>query len=189
LINNHSDTEPVNQQRGSASDTAEPRFLVIGRVRKPHGVRGEIRVEIISDLPERFNWLDEVYLGQPNPKPFLVESVRFHKNSALLKLKGCDNRDAASHLRSQLVQVPESLGIPLEEDEYYLYQLIGLSVHEEDGNFLGHVAEVIETKANNVFVVKGSKGELLLPDIAEVIREIDFEKGKISVRLLPGMIP
>jgi 16S rRNA processing protein RimM len=171
------------------SETAEPRFLVIGRVGKPHGVRGEIRVEIISDLPERFSWLDEVYLGQPNPKPFIVERVRFHKNSVLLKLKGCDNRDAASLLRSQLVQIPESLGIPLEEGEYYLYQLIGLSVHEEDGNCLGLVAEVLETKANNVFVVQGSAGEILLPDIEEVIRDIDFEEGKISVRLLPGLIP
>jgi len=168
---------------------AEPRFLVIGRILKPHGVRGEVRVEILTELPERFNWLEEAYIGNENPIPRKIEGIRFHKSWVLLKLEGCNNRDSANGLRSQMVQVPEDEGLPLEEGEYYLYQLIGLQVYEEDGGKLGVISEVIETKANNVFVVKNADDEILLPDISDVIRDIDFDIGIVTVRLMPGLIP
>jgi len=180
---------PVKTQRGSEEESAEPRFLVIGRILKAHGVRGEMRVEILTDKPERFTWLEEVYIGKDDPQLKKIEAVRFHKSWALLKLQDCDDRDAANLLRSQLVQVPESEAIPLEEGEYYLHQLIGLRVQTEEGEYLGSITEVIETKANNVFVVKKDSAEILLPDISEVIREIEFESGIVTVRPLPGLIP
>jgi 16S rRNA processing protein RimM len=176
-------------QRGSVNEPTEPRFLVIGRILKPHGVRGEMRVDIISELPERFTWLDEVYIGQDNPIRKTVESIRFHKSWALLKLAGCDDRNSVDLLRSQLVQIPESEGLPLQEGEYYLYQLIGMKVNTEDHEYLGEISEVLETKANNVFVVKATDAEILLPDIADVIRDIDFESGVVTVRLMPGLLP
>ncbi|MCA9959461.1 MAG: hypothetical protein KC443_10530, partial [Anaerolineales bacterium] len=80
--------------RGSADNSAEPRFLVIGQVLKPHGVRGEMRVIPHTDTPERFEWLETVYIGESNPQQVAVESVRFHKNWILLKLVGYDDRDA-----------------------------------------------------------------------------------------------
>lgn len=167
--------------------STEPRFLVIGQVLKPHGVRGEVRVNPLTELPERFNWLDVVYLGEKNPQPVGVEAVRFHKNLILLKLAGYDDREATETLRGVWLQVPENEAIPLEEGEYYLYQLIDLAVFTEEGQHLGVLVDVIETGANNVFVVKGEQGEQLLPDIAEVVQEIDFANGRITVRLLPGM--
>jgi 16S rRNA processing protein RimM len=148
-----------------------------------------MRVEVISDVPERFTWLDEVYIGQESPTPRKVESIRFHKSWALLKLAGCDDRNSVNMLRSQLVQIPESEGLPLQDGEYYLYQLIGMKVNTEEQEYLGDISEVLETKANNVFIVKATDGEILLPDISEVIREIDFESGNVTVRLMPGLLP
>ena len=175
-------------QRGSAESSPEPRFLVIGRIVKPHGINGEVRVDMHTDLPERYTWLEEVYLGMDDPRPVRVEGVRFHKGRALLKLDGYDNRQDAVKLRSTWLQVPYDEGIPLEDGEYYLYEILGFSVYTDDGNYLGDVSDVLETGANNVFVVEGSHGELLLPDTTEVIREIDLDSGRILVHLLPGLV-
>jgi 16S rRNA processing protein RimM len=86
------------------------------------------------------------------------------------------------------LQVPKDEAIPLEEGEYYLYQLEGLAVYTDEGEHLGELVEVLETKANNVFIVHGSRGEVLLPDTEEVVLEIDFENGRMKVHLLPGLL-
>ena len=179
---------PEQIPRGLADETAEPRFLVIGRITKPHGVRGEVRVEVHTEVPERFDWLETVYLGRENPSPVAIEGVRYHKSWVLLKLAGIDDRFAAESLRSQWLQIPQELGLPLEEGQYYLYQVLNLDVFTEDDQHLGQVIEVMETKANNVFVVAGQFGEVLLPDIDDVIRKIDFEQKRITVHLIPGLL-
>jgi 16S rRNA processing protein RimM len=175
-------------QRGSADSSAEPRFLVIGRIVKPHGLNGEVRVEIHTELPERFTWLEKVYLGKDEPRLVEVDGVRFHKGWALLKLNGYDNRQDAAELRSMWLQVPYEEGIPLEDGEYYLYEIVGLSVFTDEGDYLGDVTDVLETGANNVFTVRGPHGEVLLPDTAEVIKDIDFDSRRVLVHLLPGLI-
>jgi len=187
-LSKESDLRGDINQRGSVEDGTEPRFLVIGQIGKPHGVRGEIRVVIHTDLPERFTWLEEVYVGQSDPSLVPVENVRFHKNWVLVKLAGYDDRDAVEVLRGQLLQVDESQAIPLEEGEYYLYQLEGLQVLSDEGKGLGTIVQVLETGANNVFVVRGQDGELLLPDTKEVVLDIDFDLGQMTVHLLPGLL-
>lgn len=167
----------------------EPRFLIIGRVARPHGVQGEVSVEPYTDQPERFTWLKTIYVGEVTPRPVGVESVRFHQGRVLLKLAGYDDRQAAESLRFQWLQVPEAEAIPLAEDEFYLYQALGLAVYSEEGDRLGELAEILETPANYVFVVNGPKGELLLPHIPEVVHEIDFTSGRMTVKLLPGLAP
>lgn len=179
---------PGQHSRGLTDGTVEPRFLIIGRVIKPHGVRGEIRVEPHTELPERFNWLESVFVGLDHPEQVAVESVRFHKNWILLKLAGFDNREEAQALRSQWLQIPEEKALPLAEGQYYLYQVIGLDVFTDKDEHLGQVAEVMETGANNVFVVKGDKGEVLIPDIEDVILNIDFDKQRMTIHLLPGLV-
>ena len=166
----------------------EPRFLVIGQIGKAHGVRGEARVVPHTDVPERFTWLKTVYIGD-EPRPIAVESVRWHKNFVLLKLAGYENREQVEQLRGQWVQVPEEDAIPLEEGEYFLYQLIGLQVFQDTGRHLGELVDIIETQANNVFVVRTDSQELLLPDTEEVVLDIDFENGRMTVHLLPGLWP
>lgn len=174
--------------RGSVEENTEPRFLVIGQVGKPHGVRGDVRVIPHTDVPERFTWLDEIHIGEINSPPVAIEYARFHKDWVLLKLAGYDDRDAAQNLRGKLLLIKEEQAIPLEDNEYFLYQLVGLAVVSEDGENLGELVEVIETGANNVFVVHGQYGEILIPDTREVVREIDFDRGQITVYLLPGLL-
>ncbi len=168
--------------------STEPRFLVIGKILKAHGVRGEVRVLPYTDLPERFTWLEEVYVGECRPQSMVVEGVRFHKDLVLLKLAGIDHREQTDRLKGELLQVSLADAIPLEEDEYFLFQLIGLQVYSDEGHYLGELKNVIETGANNVFVVQGEDKEILLPDTQEVVTEIDFENGRLTVHLLPGLL-
>lgn len=170
----------------------EPRFLIVGRIVRPHGIRGEMRVEILTELPERLTWLEQVFLArdpdEAAPEIKTVEKVRLHKGQALLQLEGVRSRDAAEDLRSMLLLVPLAEAIPLEEDEYYFYQLEGLEVFSDKGELLGVVREVLETGANEVFVVAGDSGEHLLPNTREVVQEINLEKGRITVHILPGLL-
>lgn len=170
--------------------STEPRFLVIGKILRAHGVRGEVRVLLHTDLPERFTWLKEVYVGERNPQPIAVEGVRFHKEFALLKLVGYDFRDQIDAIKGELLQVPIEDAIPLEEGEYFLFQLVGLDVYTDEGEHLGQLKDVIETGANNVFVVQSEgKKDILLPDTEEVVTDIDFDNGRLTVHLLPGLLP
>jgi len=173
-------------------DSTEPAFLVIGRVSRPHGVRGEVRVEIYTELPERFTWLDMVYMSRmpddPEPRSVSVESVRFHQGYALLKLGQYETRGDVEALRGAWLMVPGEEALPLEEGEHYHYQLEGLEVYTEDDDYLGQLVEILETGANEVFVVQGPRGEVLLPNITDVVREVDVAVGRMTVHLLDGLI-
>ncbi len=162
--------------------------MAVGRISRPHGVNGEVRVELLTDVPERFEWLDIIYLGEANPRPVGIESVRYHQGIVLLKLAGYPTRTEAETLRGQLLQVPESEAVPLAEGEYFLYQLVGLQVFTEEGEPIGRLSEVLETGANNVFVIDGSHKQYLIPDIPDVVREIDLEAGRLVIFPMPGLI-
>ena len=170
----------------------EPRYLVVGRVQRPHGVRGEVRVEILTGYPERLEQHTHFCLARPaSPEAvrrYPVEQSRLHQNVLLLKLGGCDDRNTAEALRGMLVQIPAEEAVPLEDGEYYLFQLVGVQVETEDGEHLGRVSEVLETGANNVYVVQGPRGEVLLPAIEDVVLELDLESRRIVVRLIPGLL-
>jgi len=156
-------------------------------VLRPHGVRGELRVEILTDYPERLPSHRILYIG-PEPTPYQVEGVRFHRGAALIKLAGCDDRNAAEELRGQWVQISIEAAVPLEEGEYYHFQVVGVEVVTTEGEPLGRVAEVIETGANDVYVVHGPRGEVLIPAIEDVVRELDLEARRMIVEILPGLL-
>ncbi len=149
---------------------------------KAWGYRGELKIEILTDFPERFASLRTVYLGD-DAKSFSVERARLHgKNAAVIKLAGVDSPEAGAKLRDQLVQVPTGEAVPLPEGKLYLYQLVGLSVKTVAGETLGEVTDVLDTSgANDVYVVTGNGREILLPAIPQVIKEIDVEQGFMIV--------
>ena len=151
-----------------------------------------MRVEILTDYPERVGEHAYLYLARPqspdDAERYPLEAVRPHKGVLLVKLEGVEDRDAAEELRGMLVQVPMEDAVPLEEGEYYHFQLIGVDVETETGEWLGRVADVIATGAADVFVVRGPRGEVLLPAIEDVILELDTEERKMTVHLLPGML-
>ncbi len=181
---------PVSKRRGSGTPPAqpEPRYLAVGRVLRPHGIRGELRVEILTDYPERVEELPRLYVGEEY-RPYPVRSVRFHKGAMLLSLEGCDDRNAAEALRGAVVYVALEDAIPLEDDEYYLFQLEGVEVFTEEGERLGEVVEVLSTPgANDVYVIHGVRGELLIPAIHEVVRSLDLAEGRMIIRPLPGLL-
>ena len=176
------------REGGSADDSAEPRFLAVGRVIKPHGVNGEVRVELMTDRPERFGWLKAIYVGERDPRRVGVVSARQHGEYVLLKLEGYPTRNEAELLRNELLQVPEDEAIPLEEGEYFLHQLLDLTVVTDEGRDLGRLTAVLETGANNVFIIQGPRGEVLVPDIPDVVLEVDVDGGRIVIRPLPGLL-
>jgi 16S rRNA processing protein RimM len=151
-----------------------------------------VRVEILTDHPERIAQHEHIYLAHPEAPDdvecYEVESVRPHKGILLVKLGECDDRDAAEELRGMLVQIPLEEAVPLEEGEYYYFQLEGMDVETETGEWLGRVAEVLRGGAHDVYLVRGPRGEVLLPAIEDVILMLDLEARTMTIHLLPGML-
>ncbi len=181
-----------NEGGSGGAHLPEPRFLAVGRVSRPHGVRGELRVVLLTDYPGRLGQHAYFYLASPDSpemvRRYPVEKLRRHKEVLLLKLGGCDDRNGAEELRGQLVQIPTEEAVPLEEGEYYDFQLIGVKVEAESGESLGQVVEVLKTGANDVYIVRGSWGEVLLPAVKDVVLKLDIEARQMVVHLLPGLL-
>ena len=175
--------------RGVERHDAYDGWIIIGRIRAPHGIRGEARVEMLTDFPQRFRTAKRVYLGEAH-EPRAIEAARFTPKGVLLKLAGIDSRDAAAALRGSYIALPEAALPPLPTGNFHHHQIQGLDVYTEDGRHLGAVAEILTTGSNDVYVVRGEcYGEILLPAIVDVIRAIDLEAQRITVRLMPGLIP
>ncbi len=175
--------------RSSGVQQPELRYLAIGRVVRAHGLRGEISVAVLTEFPERFEATEWVYLGDEfEATPYRLESHRWHKKNVLLTLSGITNRTQAEQLRGQFVQVPLEEAVPLPEGAYYLYQLIGLRVITIDGEYLGSVVDIIETGANDVYVVDHEGQQILLPAVLDIIRSVDVEAGEMVVQVIDGLI-
>jgi len=178
-----------NQQPAGSPVEGEPLFLVVGKLRHPHGLHREIYMEVITDFPERIRQGKTLFIGE-NHQPMSVASRRVHANNLLLAFDGIDSPEEAGKLRNLWVYVLASDRPPLSEGEYYHHQLIGLRVTSEDGNELGNLVSILETGANDVYIVRSENGrEVLLPAIETVILDIDLIKGQMLVHLLPGLLP
>jgi len=161
--------------------------MSVARVLRPHGVRGELKVRLETDFPERFALLKRVYLG-PDYLPFELESFRNLPGYGLLKLKGLDDRTSAQALSGMDVQIPISEAMPLPAGEYYEHEIVGLAVWSEDGQQLGVIEEVLFTGSNAVFICVGAGGEVLVPNLPEVVIKVDLEGGRMTVRLPAGLV-
>jgi 16S rRNA processing protein RimM len=173
-------------------EAPEPRFLAIGQIVGLHGVRGELKVEVLTDDPHRFGRLDEVFIGPDGEDAVAwpVSGYRLHKARVLLKLEGLDERTAAETFRGLLVQIPAEEVAPLEEDEYYEHQILGLEVWTRAGEYLGRIEEILYTGANEVYVVRDAKldrGEILIPAIGDVVLAVDLEAGRMEIDLMEGL--
>jgi 16S rRNA processing protein RimM len=160
--------------------------LIIGQIVAPRGIRGELKVRIETQDPNRFFDLETVYLGE-EMVPFGVQRARLFKKQALLQLDGIDDRNTAELWRGAFVYVDIEQAIVLEEGEYYTFEIEGLAVTTDEGEDLGEVTDVITTGANDVYVVRGPSGEILLPAIADVILDIDLENGHMLVHVPEGL--
>jgi 16S rRNA processing protein RimM len=172
------------------SSSPELRYLAVGKVVRAHGIHGEISISVLTDFPERFETAGWVYLGNEfEATPYRIEKYRWHKQNVLLTLAGVTDRTQAEQLRGQYVQIPIEEAVPLPEGSYYLYQLVGLDVITTEDQFLGTIADILETGANDVYVIRGDKQqEILIPAVADVVKTIDLEKGQVIVELIEGLI-
>ena len=164
-----------------------PKYLVIGRVFKPWGIRGELKIEILTEFPERFASLRTVYLGD-DAKPFLVQGARLHGNAALLKFKGIETPEQEEALRDLILQIELKDAVKLPKGKLYLYQLIGLRVVTVEGEVLGEITDVLDTGANDVYIVHNGTREILVPAIEEVVKEVSLERGEVKIKLMEGLI-
>jgi 16S rRNA processing protein RimM len=146
-------------------------------------------MEILTDFPERLRQGVTLYIGEEQV-PQQLSKVRQHANGLLVSFKDISTPEAAGELRNQLVYVRSADRPSLPEGEYYHHQIIGLQVRTQQGEFLGTVIEILETGANDVFVIRPENGpEILIPDTDEVILKIDLPKGQMVINLLPGLLP
>ena len=164
-------------------------LLQVGVITTTHGVRGEVKVFPTTDDPARFKKLKDVILDNGKAKKDLeIENVKFFKNMVILKFKGLDNINDVERFRGKSLYVTRENAVKLKKDEYFIADMIGLHVSSTEGEDLGTLTDVIQTGANDVYVVeKEGCPQLLLPAIKDCIREIDMEAGEMTVYLMPGL--
>jgi 16S rRNA processing protein RimM len=165
-----------------------PQYLDVGIVIRPHGVRGLLLVEGTSDLIRSIRPGDQIFLHNGDSS-FTATSISPHRKRFLIKLETIDTRNDAEGMREEVLQIEFTSAEPLPKGSYYFWQLIGLRVFDEKGNVLGELSEIIQTGANDVYVVRSEGGkEILLPAIEQVIQEVDLQAGQLRVKLLPGLL-
>lgn len=162
----------------------------VGIISSTHGVRGEVKVFPTTDDMKRFKKLKEVLLDTGKETLTLeIEGVKFFKQFVILKFKGYDNIDDIVKYRGKSLFVPRENAVKLQKDEYFIADLIGLKVVNEDGSFTGVLKDVMETGANDVYIVESADGkEVLIPAIKDCILQVDFQKEQVLVHLLEGLL-
>lgn len=165
--------------------------FVIGKIVNTQGIKGEVRVVPSTDDITRFELLDSVLImrrGQLEKKE--IENVRYHKQFVLLKLKGIDDMTTAEGYKNCEVQIPAEEALPCGEDEYYIRDLYGMSVYNEEGALIGALSDVLFTGANDVYVIQpvdSEKKDILLPAIKQCILEVSVEEKKMVVKIPEGL--
>jgi len=163
-------------------------WIAVGEIVGVFGIRGEVKVLPLTDFPDRFAQTPTLYLGNAHT-PYPVKSARQHQRVVLLALDGIDTVDAAERLRGMTLWIPEAERMPLEDDQFYLHDVVGLRVVHVNGQPLGEVVNFISGGGNDLFVVRvtPSGREVLLPAVREFVRELDLAGGVLRVDPIPGL--
>ncbi len=179
-VDSSSDSSPHGEPSSSQSR------IVVGRIKGAWGVQGEVKIDLLSDVPDRFEPGNTVHLQDRSTR---VQRSRLVRGGMLLKLDIVNTRNQAEHLRGQELTITSDQVPPLPEGSYFHFQVLGLDVHTEGGDNLGRIHEIIETGANDVYVVRlEGRPDVLVPALEDVILEVDLEKGFMSVRLPEGLV-
>ena len=160
-------------------------FLEIGQIVNTFGIKGMIKVKAFTDDIQRFSELKEVLIDE---KEYKIQEVKYHKNMVLLQLEGITKIEEAEKLKNEYLKIKRENAIPLEEDTYFVVDLIGLNVYSDENEYLGELIDIFNTGSNDIYVVRREeKPQLLLPAIKDVINQIDIENKKIIVHLIKGL--
>lgn len=165
-------------------------LLRVGVIANTHGIRGEVKVFPTTDEKERFKDLKKVILDMGKEQKVLeIQSVRFFKNLVILKFKGIDNINDIEIYKGKDLLVTREDAVPLEEGEYFIADLLDLDVYSDEDEKIGVLYDVMQTGANDVYVVKTEEGkEILLPAIDECILDIDLEESRMTVHIMEGLL-
>ena len=181
----------MQKRNKNAEKKGEPMddMLQVGAVTSTHGLQGEVKVFPTTDDPGRYNDLKEVWLDTGKEKKKLeVERVRYFKQFVIVKFKGIDRIEDVERYVKKSLYVTRDHAVKLKKDEYFIADLIGLKVTDEDGNSLGTLSDVLSTGANNVYVVTEGEKEILIPAIKQCILQVNVEEGFMKVHLLEGLL-
>ncbi len=164
-------------------------YLAVGKVVNTHGVKGELKVMPITSDISRFDYLLFVSVNHDGIyKEYRVLNCRIHKDFVLITLKGVDSMDEAEKFKGQELLVHRKHAKPLEDDEFFICDIIGIEVYEDD-NLLGILTDVLETGSNDVYIITDkNKKELLLPALKSVVENVDIEGRRMQVRIPEGLI-
>lgn len=164
-------------------------FLQVGVISSTHGIRGEVKVFPTTDDPARFKKLKKVLLDTGKERLELeIQSGKFFKQFVIVKFRGIDNINDIEKYKGKSLMVPREDAVQLEEDEYYIADLIGMEVYTDGGRF-GTLKDVMETGANEVYIIDSDEhGEVLVPAIHDCILDVDVEKQTMKIRLMDGLI-
>ena len=165
-------------------------MLRVGVITSPHGIKGEVKVFPTTDDAKRFKELKKVILDTGKEYiPMEIEHVKFFKNMVILKFRGYDNINEIEKYKSRDLLITRDQAVDLDPDEYFITDLIGLTVVSDQGAELGTLKDVLETGANDVYVVAMKDGkELMLPAIGDCILNVDLEQGRMEVHVLEGLM-
>ena len=164
---------------------SELEFIAIGQILTPWGTKGKLKVEVVTDFPQRFTPSSKVYI---NRQPMTIDSTEWHKRTVIIKLNTVDSIEAAQSLQGQPIEIHHSQVYPLPEGQYYHFQIIGLEVWTTRGELLGNITEILTADSNDNYVVHGAKGEILIPAIDDVVKSIDLNKGHIVIEPIEGLL-
>ena len=166
------------------------KYLEIGQIVNTFGIKGMVKVQPFTDDIEQFENLKTIYIkNKSEQKEYEIEEVKYHKNMILLKLKGINNIEEANLLRQSYLLKDREKEEPLKEGTYYIVDLLGLEVYDDNGNLLGTLEDIYNSGASDIYVVKDELGkQILLPAIKDVIKQIDLEEEKVIVHLIKGLV-
>ncbi len=164
--------------------------MIIGRITRPHGVRGTLRVEPITDNPQRFHLLSKIYIYNENDSRTLynIKNVQIASRYILLDLLEINTRNDAEPLRGCYIEIPRQECLTLPEGDHYYFELIGFSVVSNQGKVIGELQDVYSYPANDVYVVKNDKKEILIPAVDEFVEHVDYKTGIITINPIDGLL-
>lgn len=165
-------------------------LLQVGIISSTHGVRGEVKVFPTTDDVRRFKKLKQVILDTGREQlPLEIESVKFFKQFAILKFKGIDNINDIEKYKGRSLLVDREHAVKLKKDEYFIADMIGISVYTEAGALFGTLKDVMETGANDVYIIESpAHGEVLIPAIKQCVLDVDIEQKKMTIHLMEGLV-
>jgi 16S rRNA processing protein RimM len=155
-------------------------WMVIGTIAGSFGIRGEAKIQLNTDFPERFRKVSSVHVG-PKHLSYKVQSSRMHKGQVLLRLEGVDTPEQVDVMRGQELMVPRSDAVVLPEGHFYLDDVLGIEVITREGVSLGAITDVLRTGSNDVFVVNEGKGAILIPVIKDAITDLDLSARRVVI--------